>query len=178
MRCPWIHAGGRSGDKPRSFRPGGVPANRMMSLRSVISVCRLCSRDRLFAGWARSELVALEVADLAFEPEGVVLRIRRSKTDREGAGATVAVPLGAEEGSCPVGGAEPLAGDGGDRRGPVFPWIDRHGHVGPTLSDRALAEIVVARASAAGLAGDFAGHSLRAAGSRRRPRGPAARRPR
>jgi hypothetical protein len=33
--------------------------------------------------------------------------------------------------------------------------------VGPTLSDRALAEIVAARASAAGLAGDFAGHSLR-----------------
>jgi hypothetical protein len=37
---------------------------------AVISVCRLRSRDRLFAGWARSELVALEVAGLAFEPEG------------------------------------------------------------------------------------------------------------
>jgi len=32
-----------------------------------------------------------------------VLTIRRSKTDREGAGATVAVPLGAEEATCPVG---------------------------------------------------------------------------
>jgi hypothetical protein len=91
---------------------------------AVISVCRLRSRDRLFAGWAHSELVALDVADLAFEPEGVVLRIGRSKTDREGAGATVAVPLGAEEGTCPVGGAEPLAGGGGDRRGARLP-LDR-----------------------------------------------------
>jgi hypothetical protein len=45
------------------------------------------------------ELVALEVGDLSFEPKGVALTIRRSKTDREGAGATVAVSLGAEEGA-------------------------------------------------------------------------------
>jgi hypothetical protein len=70
---------------------------------AVSSVCRPRDRDSLFPGWARSEFVALEVADLAFEPEGVVLRIQRSKTDREGAGATVAVPLGGEEGSCPIG---------------------------------------------------------------------------
>jgi integrase len=56
-------------------------------------------RDRalLLIGWTaalrRGELVALEVADLSFEPEGVVLTIRRSKTDREGSGASVAVPL-------------------------------------------------------------------------------------
>jgi len=31
----------------------------------------------------RSELVALEYVDLGFEPEGVVLMMRRSKTDRD-----------------------------------------------------------------------------------------------
>jgi len=46
--------------------------------------------------------------------------------------------------------------------GRVFRRIDRHGHRGPTLLDRALAEIVAARTAAAGLAGGFAGHSLRA----------------
>jgi hypothetical protein len=56
--------------------------------------------------------------------------------------------------------------------------IDRHGHLGPTLSDRALAKIVAARAAAAGLEGDFAGAFAEAPGLRRRPRGPAARRPR
>ena len=46
--------------------------------------------------------------------------------------------------------------------GRVFRRIDRHGHLGPTLSDRALAAIVAARVGVAGLEGDFAGHSLRA----------------
>ena len=103
---------------------------------AVISVCRLRSRDRLFAGWARSKLVALEVADLGFEPEGVVLTIRRSKTDREGAGATVAVPLGAEEGSYPVGALRRWLEAAATSEGRVFRRIDRHGNLGPTLSDR------------------------------------------
>jgi len=47
--------------------------------------------------------------------------------------------------------------------GPAFRSVSRHGHLGTThLSDRALADIVKRRAAAAGLAGTFAGHSLRA----------------
>jgi len=46
-----------------------------------------------FAGaFRRSELVALEVADLAFEPDGVRVQIRRSKTDQEGQGQEIAIP--------------------------------------------------------------------------------------
>jgi integrase len=125
-------------------------------------------RDRalLLVGWTaalrRSELVALEVGDLSFEAEGVVLTIRRSKTDREGAGATVAVPLGEEEATCPVGALRRWLEAAPVSEGRLFRRIDRHGHLGPALSDRALAEIVAARAAAAGLEGDFAGHSLRA----------------
>jgi hypothetical protein len=40
----------------------------------------------------RSELVALDVADLAWENDGLRASIRRSKTDQEGQGAVVAVP--------------------------------------------------------------------------------------
>ena len=125
-------------------------------------------RDRalLLIGWTaalrRSELVELEVGDLSFEPEGVVLTIRRSKTDREGAGATVPVPFGGEEATCPVGALRRWLETTAVSEGRVFRRIDRHGKLGPTLSDRALAEIVAARAAAAGLDGDFAGHSLRA----------------
>jgi len=124
-------------------------------------------RDRalFLIGWTaalrRSELVALEVGDLSFEPEGVVLTIRRSKTDREGAGASVAVPLGGEA-TCPVGALRGWLEAAAVNEGRVFRRIDRHGRLGPTLSDRALAEIVAARADTAGLEGDFAGHSLRA----------------
>src|SRR5450631_220589 len=125
-------------------------------------------RDRalLLIGWVaalrRSELVALEVADLSFEPEGVVLTIRRSKTDREGVGATVAVPLGGEEATCPVGALRRWLDTAAVSEGPVFRRIDRHSNLGSALSDRALAQIVAARAATAGLEGDFAGHSLRA----------------
>jgi integrase len=91
-----------------------------------------------------------------------VLTIRRSKTDREGAGATVAVPVGGEEATCPVGAVRRWLETAAIDEGRVFRRIDRHGNLGPTLSDRALAEIVAMRAAAAGIEGDFAGHSLRA----------------
>jgi len=42
----------------------------------------------------RSELVALDMADLAWEPKGLRVTIRRSKTDQVGEGAVVAVPEG------------------------------------------------------------------------------------
>jgi hypothetical protein len=63
-------------------------------------------RDRalLLLGFAlaarRSELVALDVADLEECPEGLRVTIRRSKTDQEGAGAVVVVCRGSI--ACPV----------------------------------------------------------------------------
>jgi integrase len=62
-------------------------------------------RDRaiLLIGFAsamrRSELVALDLSDLKWTAEGVLIHIRR-KTDQEGAGQSVAVPRGAT--ACPV----------------------------------------------------------------------------
>ena len=48
----------------------------------------------------RSELVALDVADLVENADGLVVTIRRSKTDQEGQGTTVAVLRGSI--ACPV----------------------------------------------------------------------------
>jgi integrase len=51
----------------------------------------------------------------------------------------------------------------GIKTGPAFRSASRHGRLGTKhLSDRALADIVKRRAAAVGLAGTFAGHSLRA----------------
>jgi len=48
-----------------------------------------------FAGaFRRSELVALEVADLAETPDGLRVTIRHSKTDQEGQGAEIAISRG------------------------------------------------------------------------------------
>jgi site-specific recombinase XerD len=65
-------------------------------------------RDRalvlmLYAGaFRRSELVALDVADVADTADGLVVTIRRSKTDQEGVGATVGIPYGSDPQTCPV----------------------------------------------------------------------------
>ncbi len=46
------------------------------------------------AALRRSELVALNVADIETVPEGIVIHVRRGKTDQEGQGAEIAVPKG------------------------------------------------------------------------------------
>jgi hypothetical protein len=73
---------------------------------------------------------------MSFEPEGVVLTIRRSKTDCEGAVATVAVPLGGEEATCPVGALRRWLAAAAVSEGHVFRRIDRHGNLGPTSLGR------------------------------------------
>jgi site-specific recombinase XerD len=55
-----------------------------------------------FAGaFRRSELVSLDVEDLAFEREGVIVMLRRSKTDTVGQGRKIGIPLGSGK-TCPV----------------------------------------------------------------------------
>ena len=124
-------------------------------------------RDRalLLLGFAcalrRSELVALDVADLEHVPDGLLVTIRRSKTDQEAVGATIPVPSG---GRLQV--AEMLSAwlhAAGITSGAIFRAIDRNGHLRASrLSAGTVAAIVKAYAGRAGMdAATFAGHSLR-----------------
>jgi len=110
----------------------------------------------------RSELVALDVADLAWEPKGVRVTIRRSKTDQEGQGVAVAVPEGRR--LTPLVHLRAWLDTAGITEGPIFRPFWKGGRLRPArLSDHAVARIVQARAAAAGLdPARFAGHSLRA----------------
>jgi site-specific recombinase XerD len=112
----------------------------------------------------RSELVSLDVADLKFTSEGLLVTLRRSKTDQEGAGRGVAIPHGAHESTCPVRAVQAWLAASTIEEGPVFRRLNRHGHIFPErLSDHAVALVVKRYASKAGLdAGALAGHSLRA----------------
>jgi site-specific recombinase XerD len=126
-------------------------------------------RDRaiLLVGFAsalrRSELVALNVEDLEWTAEGMLIRIRRSKTDQEGAGATVAVPKG--ETACRIAALRAWLEEANIGRGPVFlrVWNRRNQRVGiERLTARNIAVIVKAGAARLGLdASTFAAHSLR-----------------
>lgn len=126
-------------------------------------------RDRalLLVGFAgafrRSELVALAVEDVAQVEDGLEITLRRSKTDQEGQGRKVGVPFGSSPASCPVRALRAWVEAAGIASGPVFRSVDRHGHLGETLSPAAVALVVKRSASAAGLeASTVAGHSLRA----------------
>jgi integrase len=115
-----------------------------------------------FAGaFRRSELVALDIADLEFCNNGLRVTIRRSKTDQEGLGATIAIVSGST--ACPVKAVRVWIETTGLRDGPLFRPVTRTGKVSNLrLSGRAVAELVKSYARRAGLnAAVFSGHSLR-----------------
>ena len=125
-------------------------------------------RDRalLLVGFAgafrRSELVSLDVADVAAVVAGLEITLRKSKTDQEGKGVLIGVPYGSSLATCPVRALQAwlalLPAEG-----PIFRAIDRAGHIRPSrLTAQSVALIVKRRARAAGVTGDLSGHSLRA----------------
>lgn len=130
----------------------------------------LGARDRalLLVGFAgafrRSELVALTVADLAFTAEGLAVTLRRSKTDQEGAGRTVAIPYAGNPAACPVRALRAWLEAASVTAGPVFRSVSRHGAVSAEgLSPLAVALVVKRAVAAAGMdPAKFSGHSLRA----------------
>lgn len=115
-------------------------------------------------GFRRSELVGLDVADIEFTTDGLVVSLRRSKTDPEGQGRKVGIPYGSGPKTCPVRSLKRWLDAADVTEGPVFRPVGRWGHVGEhRLNDRAVARVVKRYAKAVGLdPRKFAGHSLRA----------------
>jgi len=118
-----------------------------------------------FAGaFRRSELVGLEVEDLAFSRDGLTVTLRRSKTDQEGQGRKIGIPYGANPETCPVRSVQSWLEAAGFAEGPLFRSINRHGRVlAGRLSPADVARVVKKLAQRAGLdPAKYAGHSLRA----------------
>lgn len=115
-----------------------------------------------FAGaFRRSELVALNVEDLEADAAGLKIHIRHSKTDQEGAGATIAVVKGSI--ACPVSALRAWLEVAGITTGPVFRSVKKGGKLGDRLMAHSVAEIVKIHAERVGLDPQiFSGHSLRA----------------
>jgi site-specific recombinase XerD len=140
----------------------GMVGGKGQSLREL--------RDRAilllgFAGaFRRSELVALNVEDLEETPEGMLVTLRRSKTDQEGQGRKVAIPRG--EVACPVAAVKAWLEAAGITEGAVFRRI--FNKRSQRVTDRRLAARNVAAVTKAGAArlgfdpATFGGHSLRA----------------
>jgi site-specific recombinase XerC len=79
-----------------------------------------------FAGaFRRSELVALDVADIEENEAGLLVTIRCSKTDQEREGTTIAIPRG--DIACPVKALRAWLDAAGIEAGPIFRPINKVG---------------------------------------------------
>lgn len=117
-----------------------------------------------FAGaFRRSELVAISCTDIEPVKQGVVIHIRRSKTDQEGAGREIGIPHGRTR-WCPVTALNEWLERAEIEEGPIFRSVDRHGRMqGQRLSSEAVSLVIKERVAVVGLDPDkFSGHSLRA----------------
>jgi hypothetical protein len=102
-------------------------------------------------GFRRSKLVGLDHADIERVRQGMVISLRRSKTDQEGAGRKVGIPFGRTR-HCPVIALDNWLSASGIDHGPVFRSVDRRGRVASErLSGEAVSLIVKKRVAAAGI---------------------------
>lgn len=122
-----------------------------------------------------SELSALDIADVAETPDGLIVTMYRRKIK---AFTESAVPYGKDPMTCPVRAVRALIeamATEGRTSGPLLVRIDRHGFIAPPLTRHgrpigdpegrmtadAIADVISRAADAAGLDGQWSGHSLR-----------------
>ena len=117
-----------------------------------------------FAGaFRRSELVALDVEDMAFVSEGLIVYLRKSKTDQEAEGRKIGIPWG-RTAACPVKALRAWLDQAHLESGPAFPSVNKAGAITRQRITAQAVNLVVKRyAQAIGINPDtVSGHSLRA----------------
>ena len=157
----------RRGTAQRQAKP--LLRDDLMLILDRLGTTTRDARDRALlligfsGGFRRSELVGLDHADTEHARQGLILTLRRSKTDQEGAGRKIGIPFGRTR-HCPVAAFNAWLSESGIDTGPIFRPVDRHGHVQPErLSGDAVSEVIRERVTAAGIdPTGFSGHSLRA----------------
>lgn len=159
-------------------RQEGAPALRQDDIAAICKTFGLDVRSirnkaiillGFAGGFRRSELVALNVEDLDFDKhkDGLAIVLKRSKTDQDGKGRTVAIVKGANPLTCPVAAVKAWLraariDDAGDSA--LFYPVNRWGAVELNrLSDKSVDDIVKAACRTAGLKDKgYSAHSLRA----------------
>jgi integrase len=139
--------------------------------RNALKACR--DRALLLLGFAgafrRSELAALDVADLRFDRRGLIVTLRRSKTDQICAGREVAIPIVHVETMCAVRATREWLNVSKVTEGAVFRTFSMPRRRGETsqlqtqrIDPKDVARLVQRVMRNAYIDGDFAAHSLRA----------------
>jgi integrase len=152
----WAGIRRRNGIAPRKVR--AARTKLITTLVEPLGNKLIDVRDRalILIGFAgalrRGEIVALDVEDVDEDADGLVLGIRRSKTDQESEGETRGLPYGSHPATCPVRAWRAWIDASGIDGGLAFRGVDRHGRMrSARLSDRAVADMIKRRAAAVGL---------------------------
>ncbi len=114
------------------------------------------------AAFRRSELVSINVEDLAWSERGLAVRLCKSKTDQEQASRIVAVPWAGQT-PCPARCVKEWLAAAGITHGALFRSIDGQGRLGARLHPQSVNLIVKGMARCELLPWErVSGHSLRA----------------
>jgi integrase len=165
--------GARRINKDRSI------AKRAITIEDLVAICKrktddgtLASvRDRalLTLGFAaalrRSELVALDLRDVAFAPKGLLVTIRHSKSDPFGESQSLGISRGLRRVTCPVRSVEDWLKIRGRQPGPLLLRLGAKGEHVLTrrLCAKAVSRIVKYAVRSIGLdPAQYSSHSLRA----------------
>jgi integrase len=94
-------------------------------------------------GWRRSEIAALNLADVSFTDSGVLVLQRWSKTDQQARGRLVGVQYGDNQLTCPVRALQAWLAVRGSWAGPLFNPTNPAGQVSRSrISDEMILDIV------------------------------------
>ena len=155
-------------DRPSRRKAAIVAADLVRTMEAVRGIGSRAVRDRavlalgLASALRRSELVALQLADLTLVKEGARITIRSSKTDQDGEGLMIAIPNG--KAILPIARLKAWLRVRGDAPGSLLTRFAANAAItNLPMSDRAIARIVQKYAGLAGLdPATVGGHSLRA----------------
>lgn len=136
-----------------------VPANTPKGMRD---------RALLLVGFTgafrRAELTGLQMGDIEFVKQGLVIYLIRSKNDQDGRGLTKGIPYATNNPNmCAVRALKAWLKVSGITNGSLFPWVDKHGRIRSDrgIDGRSVARIVQDLARKAQIPGEFSGLSLR-----------------
>jgi integrase len=116
-----------------------------------------------FGGFRRSELVKLDVQNLSWEADGLVITLPRSKTDQDGEGIVRAIPYGDED-VCPVKALRRWMKAADITEGAIFRSINKWGIVGKQSLHPSSVNTILEESAAHACLGyvpELSSHSLR-----------------
>jgi len=151
-------------------RTHGAHDERRLELGQAVEALGRSPRDErdramLLLGFAAAlragELAGLNLPDVSFDAEGLVVAVR-SKEDQLGKGQFTRVPFGQHEATCPVRALRTWIGRVGRPSGPLFRVIQGGTIEHQRISERCVSRAIQRAVAHAGLPGHYSAHSLRA----------------